>query len=67
MFAIGILLKINIFQPISRLPWKKISMNTAEGACMVHWKNYLIVFGGQASKRAVQKYSIDTGEFNKNS
>ena len=28
---------------------------------MVNWKNYLIVFGGESTKRAVQRYNILTG------
>jgi hypothetical protein len=38
-------------------------VNAQNGACMVAWRDSLIVFGGQTSKRAVQQYNITSGLF----
>lgn len=47
---------------IFRVNWKKNPIETSSGACIVNWKNYLIVFGGIRAQKAVQRYNIVSGK-----
>jgi hypothetical protein len=40
--------------------WKAIPHNIGMGACMVNWKDNIIVFGGSDYQNGVQIYNIPT-------
>ena len=48
--------------PLFRDSWKAIPTYTEQAACMVAWRDNLIVFGGQSNKLAVQRYSTVTSK-----